>query len=248
MSTRKSVYFILPLIALVLMACSMGNISLNRTLVEGSGKIATEDRSVSDIERVSLTDMGDLEIIQGSEEGLTVEADDNVLRYIETKMRGRELIIGIQNGIQLQTSSPIHYTLKVKSLNQVSVSGSGNITSTELKTGDLSVRISGSGNVKIDKLTASDLHVSTSGSGNFDLTGAVETQDVSISGSGNYTAGDLASKTTDIHVSGSGDLTVWAAETLKISISGHGTVKYYGQPAVSQSITGSGEVKSLGEH
>jgi hypothetical protein len=247
-NTRKSAYFILPLIALLMMACSLGNISLSRTIVEGSGKTASEERSVSDVERVSLTDVGDLEIIQGNEEGLTVEADDNVLRYIETRMRGHELIIGIQNGIQLQTSTPIHYTLRVKSLSQISVSGSGNITCEALETGDLSIQISGSGNVNITQLSAKDLRVGISGSGNFDLAGQTETQDISISGSGNYTAGDLASQSADIHVSGSGDLTVWTKESLKISVSGRGTVKYYGQPAVTQSITGSGEVKSLGEH
>jgi hypothetical protein len=247
-NTRKPVIIILPLIALLLMACSLGNISLSRSIVEGSGKTASEKRSISDVERVSLTDVGDLEIIQGDEESLTVEADDNVMRYIETRMRGRELVISIQNGIQLQTSTPIRYTLRVKSLSQIAVSGSGNITSEDLKTGDLALQISGSGNVKIAQLSAKDLRVSISGSGNFDLAGEVETQSVSISGSSNYTAGDLASQSADIRVSGSGDLTVWAKESLKISISGRGTVGYYGQPAVTQGITGSGEVKSLGEH
>jgi hypothetical protein len=248
MNTRKSVYFILPIIAMVLMACGVGNISFNRQIIDGSGKLASEERSVSDVERVSLTDIGSLEIIQGSEEGLTVEADDNILPYLQTRMRGRELVIEVQNGIQVQPDTPIRYTLRVKSLNQVSVSGAGNISAAELNTGDLALKISGSGNVKIDQLTAEDLQVNTSGSGNFELAGEVQTQDITISGSGRYTAGDLASKSTDIRVSGSGDLIVWAADSLKISISGRGTVSYYGSPAVSQTITGSGEVKALGDH
>jgi hypothetical protein len=248
MYARKSILIIFPIIALMMMACSLGTVNLNRTVVEGSGVVKTEEREVSGVERVSLEDTGELEIIQGSEEGLTIEADDNILPYIETEMRGRELVIRLQNNIHVEPDTQIHYTLKVKSLNRVSVSGSGDVYAKTLDTGDLEVIVSGSGNITVDDLQAEDLTVRISGSGNFDLTGAVKTQSVSISGSGNYTAGDLESQTADISITGSGNVTVWVTDELTIKVSGFGNVNYYGSPSISQTITGGGEVNSLGEH
>lgn len=247
MHARKSIYFVLPVVALVLMSCSFGNVSRNWTDVEGSGTLKTEERPVSDVERVSLEGIGDLEIVQGNEEGLTVKADDNLLAYIETEMRGRELVIRVQNGIRLDTRNPIRYTLRVKNLDRVSISGSGNVHAAALDTGDFELAITGSGNFGIDTLQAEDLQVRISGSGNVDLVGEVQTQEISITGSGDVSAGQLASRRTDISVSGSGNMTVWASEELQVRISGMGNIDYYGSPTVDQTITGSGKVNSLGE-
>lgn len=247
MTARKSLYFVLPLIALVLLACRVGPVRIDTTRVNGSGTLKTEERQVTNVERVALEDQGELEIIQGSSESLTIEADDNILPYITTEMRGRELVIGIKEGIRVEPSTPIRFTLSIKDLSRVSVSGSGDITAAKLESSDFEVSISGSGNVRMDNIQAENLQVRISGSGNFDLGGEVQTQEVSISGSGNYKAGSLASRRTDITITGSGNVTVWTTEELKIRVSGFGNVSYYGAPSVSQTITGGGEIRSLGE-
>jgi hypothetical protein len=246
MNNRKSLYFILPLIALVLLACRVGNTTFNPQVVQGSGNVVTEQRQVSGVERVTLTSIGDLTIIQGDEEGLTIEADDNLLPYIKAEMRGRELNIGLENGVSVRNISPIRYTLRIKDINRISVSGSGNIDAEELTVGDLTLSITGSGNVNIVQLTAGDLNVTTSGSGNYDLAGKVAKQEITITGSGNYRAGDLESTRASVQISGAGNVTVWAEEELDVRITGFGSVDYYGKPQVSQSISGSGSVNSQG--
>jgi hypothetical protein len=248
MNARKSILFVLPLIALVLMACRVGTASFNMERVQGSGETTTEEREVSGVERVALTGMGDLTLIQGDEEGLTVEADDNLMPYIETKMRGSELVIGIKDGVSITTSNPIRFTLRIKDINRVSVSGSGNVYSEALDAQDFEFSVSGSGNLRFEDLAAEDVQVNVSGSGNFDMVGNVETQNISISGSGDYNAGDLESKKAEVAITGSGNVTVWATEELDIRISGNGNIDYYGSPKVSQSISGGGEIESLGEH
>ena len=95
---------------------------------------------------------------------------------------------------------------------------------------------------------ADDLRATASGSGNYDLKGKVKSQTITISGVGNYTAGDLESSQAEVTVSGSGNVTLWVSEKLDIRVAGFGNVNYYGQPSVAQSITGGGGVKSLGTH
>ena len=249
MNNRKSLLFVLPLIAMVLMACGFSsNISFRNERVVGSGNVTSEERTVENFERISLESTGELTIIQGDEEGITVEADDNLLPYIETRVSGHELRIGFQRNVSIETRNPIRYTLRVKDLERISVSGSGEVEAEALDTKKLSLEISGSGNVNIADLQTEDLRVRVSGSGNFELAGAAEEQDVTISGSGNYNASDLMSHRAVVNVTGSGDVTTWADEELDVRVSGHGNVGYYGKPSISQSVTGSGEVKSLGEH
>jgi hypothetical protein len=66
MFARKSVYFVLPLVALVLMSC--GTVNIGFRTVRGSGNLISEERAVSGYERVVVQGSGDLYIEQGSEE------------------------------------------------------------------------------------------------------------------------------------------------------------------------------------
>jgi hypothetical protein len=248
MKTRKPILIVLSILVLSMLACQVGGIELNRERVVGSGSLESEEREAQDVERVRLTDVGEMTIIQGDQEGLTVEADDNLLPYIETEMRGRELVVGVRDGYELDTDNPVRYTLRVRSLEEVSISGSANVYAASLDTGDLLLEVSGSGNMQVDEVNADALRLRVSGSGNFDLAGAARTLDVSITGSGNVKAGDLACDRAEVTVSGAGNVTVWASEALDVRVTGVGNVEYYGRPEVSQSITGGGEVKSLGEH
>lgn len=70
-------------------------------------------------------------------------------------------------------------------------------------------------------------------------------QEIDISGSGKYNAGDLRSETVDAEISGLGDATVWATDTLDAS--GSGSVNYYGNPRTSFSGSGSWKLNSRGD-
>ncbi len=247
MNNRKSLIFLLPLIALVLMSCRVSGVRFNRDTVRASGNVITETRDVSDIERVSLEGIGDLEIVQGDTEGLMIEADDNLMEYLEIEMRGRELVLGFREGVSVQGDITLNFTLQVKELDRISVSGAGNMNAASLKTGDLALEITGAGNMTINELAAEDLSVRVSGSGNLDLAGEVASEELTITGSGNFTGGDLRSERSSVRISGAGNVTTWAEDDLDVTITGFGTVSYYGKPSVSQNISGAGEIKSLGE-
>jgi hypothetical protein len=238
----------LPIIALVLMSCQFLTIDIARNTVLGSGEIETETRDVAGFDRVTLEDRGELTIIQGDEEGLTVEADDNLLPLIRTEVRGNDLLLEVDDDYDVRGDATIRYTLRVKDLESISVVGAGNVDINSLETSSLTLRVSGSGNVDIKDLQAGRLSSETSGSGNFTLSGAVESQSLTINGAGNYLAGDLESQQTRVEINGAGNATVWAKDTLDIRISGFGNVDYYGSPKVTQSMAGGGGIDALGTH
>jgi hypothetical protein len=235
---------------IILAALTMLFAGCTMSLISGSGRIVRQDRAVAGFERVTISTSGDLTLVQGATEGLTIEADDNILPHIQTEVQDGTLVIRFdrENWSQVfRPSRPIKYTLAMKMLRGLAASGSVNITAQELAADDLRITVSGSSNVRIERLGVETLTYTLSGSGSVQVAGRAARQDLTISGSGRYAAGDLASDAVRASISGSGTATVWARDTLDARISGSGSIGYYGRPRVNQSISGSGKITSLGE-
>ena len=215
----------------------------------GSGNVVTETRDVSGFDRIEIRGSGDLVVEQGSAESVTVRADDNLMRYITTEVSGSTLVIQVGRGapMAIMPSEPIKYTVQVKDLSGLTLSGSTEADIKDLDSADLEVEVSGSGDVRIRNLEADSLSYTLSGSGSAEMSGIADQQDVRISGSGSYDAADLESKTAKVTISGSGSADLWVEDELDINVSGSGSVSYYGSPHVTQSVSGSGSVEGLGK-
>ena len=243
-SRRPRVWLLIPLAVAVLL------LLYGCVFARGSGNIVTEEREVSGFDRIEVRGSGELVVEQGSEEGVTVRADDNLMRYISTKVSGDTLIIQVGPGnapASIWPSEPIRYTVRVKELSGLRLSGSTEAVIDGLESGDLEVEVSGSGDVRINDLEADSLSYDLSGSGSAKMSGSVDDQDVKISGSGSYDAADLESRRASVDISGSGSTELWVEDALDIQVSGSGSVSYYGSPDVSQQVSGSGSVEGLGE-
>jgi hypothetical protein len=230
----------------------VGGLACNSTInvgehVKGSGTVVSEERAVSDFDQVSLTGAGELLIEQGEEEALTVEADDNLMQYITTKVKGNTLELGLEPNFNLIFSHQIVYHLTVKELSAVNISGSGHVVSGPLSSNMLSLSSAGSGKFEFPDLQTQSVSATTSGSGEFILAGQADQVTVNIGGSGKFNCPDLHAQSVDVVISGSGEVTTWVDETLNVRISGSGSVRYYGAPITDQTISGSGSIKQLGD-
>ena len=241
MVKKTTILFMLALSALFLMACSVNSLGV----VRGSGKVITETRQVNGFDRVEIKDGGNLYLIQGTQESLEIEAEDNIMPYVQSRVVNNTLILELDDTVNKSffTTRPIRYYLTMKDVHSLAISGGGDIESKELNTDILLADISGGGNLRIDSLKASTLNVNVSGGGDIDiLNGDVPEQNIRVSGGGNYDARDLSSQKVTANVSGGGDLTVWVEGTLDVNVSGGGSVYYYGKPVVNSSISGGGDV------
>jgi hypothetical protein len=243
---RHSMWLALMVVMAASLACAVPSIGI-RT-IKGSGNVVTEERDVSGFDSVALTAFGEVIITQGDKESLTVETDDNLMRYIETEVRGGTLELGFtDDDILLRPSKSIIFRLSVLELTALDSSGAGRFEMDELDADHLKITLSGAGDIRMDSLTASDLVVTVSGAGNIELAGQVETQEVNLNGLGNYNASDLESQAATVRISGAGSASIWVHDTLDVTISGAGNVDYYGSPEVSKNISGVGKVTSQGD-
>lgn len=235
---------------LAVAGCGLFGGSGDRTIV-GSGQIAAEARPVSGFDAVALLGSGEVSLTQGATESLVIEADDNLLPLIISTVRGTTLALGFDRANWrdvIQPSQPIRYTLTVRDLSAIDLSGSGLIAGQSVETERLAINLSGAGDVNFGQLQADALEVTLGGSGNVTLAGLAAQQRVDLLGSGTYQAGALESQAAEVNLRGSGDLTLWVRDRLDVTISGSGTVSYFGQPTVGRrDITGSGDINPMGE-
>jgi putative autotransporter adhesin-like protein len=218
-------------------------------VVIGSGRVTTENRTVSNFDGISLSGIGDVTITQGDTEALTVEAEDNLMPYLKTEVRNGTLAIFVDNGngrTAVSPTKPVRFNLSVKNLNSIDLSGAGGVKSASLKSDHLTIRISGAGSVNLDHLAATDVTSTLTGAGNVKVVGQVTSQAAVLSGIGGYVAGDLSSQTARIDITGAGSASVWVRDSLDITISGAGSVNYYGSPRLRQTISGVGSITHLG--
>ncbi len=224
-------------VVLVLVACALMFLFLvpftaaTVGLVSGavsSGPVTTESRNVSDIHAVNFATVGEMTITQGDTESLTIRAEDRILRQIKTEVNNGVLSIRIDQAgwNTMNTTKGIYYTLTVKRLDGITLSGAGNIHATNIKSDSLAVTLSGAGSLEI--------------------TGEAGDQNVRLSGAGSYAGGNLKSQTVNVELTGMGSATVWATDKLDARISSVGSVNYYGSPQVNKSITGLGGISGLG--
>ena len=206
--------------ALALLA--VGSVVTACSATAGSGQLATQSRQVSGFTSVELTGVGELSIDQTGTESLTVSAEDNLLPLLTSRVEGDTLILGKKPNTRIMTTKPITYTLTMKDITGLAVSGSGTINAPKLTTAALRIEISGSGVIT--------------------TAGNADDQSLEISGSGRYLADGLTSKTITAEISGSGTASVMASDALDVKISGSGTLTYSGSPQISQTVSGSGRL------
>lgn len=218
---------------------------LARAATLGSGRSATEARTLGAIDEVTVSMGLNLVITQGPEQRLDVTADDNLLPLLETVLSGSRLHLRWRRGESVVTRSSPQARLQVVSLRALACEGSGRIELQALKGERLAAAISGSGDMRLRGLDLRSLALAISGSGDLLAQGAAQALSVSIAGSGNVDSTALQAPAVTVSIAGSGDARVQAGQTLAVDIAGSGDVRYAGNASVSSRIAGSGTVKKL---
>jgi hypothetical protein len=218
--------------------------------IRGSGAVVTETRQVSNFDSLEVDFPAELTIQQGSSTSLTVEAEDNLMPQLATRVSGHTLYIENSQPDwtkRVNATRPVRIHMTVRDLKRVELPSAGTVHIEALEIDRLEISISGAGTVNVSDLSAQDLSIHLSGAGNITASGSVDNLSMDISGFGGFQGGDLASQAADITISGAGSATVWAVDSLSVGISGTGSVNYYGSPRVNQQISGLGSVSRSGD-
>jgi len=213
------------IIILLLSACGMA-------IIPGSGRITNETRDVYSYSQIVFSAPGELTIDQNGHEGLAIEADDNLLPYIHTRVQSDVLYIYIEPDlVELYPSKPILYALSVDTLTRVTLNGSGIIRSDELIAPNLDFDLNGSGQILMAAVKSQTTTLVLDGSGEYRFNSLMTDQfTVTLDGSGDIAMEEVLVKSADLEIDGSGKLAMSdvIADTLSMNIDGSGDSALHG--------------------
>jgi hypothetical protein len=205
--------------------------------------VTEESRELANITGVQLAMQGTLHIMLGSSENLRIEAEDNLMEYIQTNLRASNLVIETRQGINLNNTRPIDYYLTVKRLNSIVISSSGDIDTGDLQSDSFSVTINSVSNLMSDSIS-----VRISSSGDLEIKGGqVQNQNITISSSGEYRARSLTSVDANVTLTSSGEATIRVSDHLSGRLSSSGDIYYIGSPDLNVSTSSSGRAVKISD-
>jgi hypothetical protein len=100
---------------------------INGRRTRGSGTSASETRTVSSFTNIDVSGAVNVYIKQDSVSSVKVEADDNLLQYIETRIEGNTLVIETEDGIWLHPRRDINVYISNPSYSYFEVSGASKL-------------------------------------------------------------------------------------------------------------------------
>jgi len=198
--------------------------------IEGSGKVSTQERNISEpFSSVEAKRGLDVIIEQSAQQSVIVEADDNVQQHITTK---------VNNGV-LEISSDFNSFVNVKSkkitvrmpvIKSLSASSGVNMKSGNLLTGDkLTIDSSSGSSVKLEIEADSVIAESSSGS-HITLSGKALSLDISASSGSQNNAQRLFANDVRAQASSGSNIDVQPIVSLDAKASSGASVDYHSTP------------------
>lgn len=191
---------------------SFGKVSFNGFSfsrgIKGSGNLQTEKREVSDFKAVEVGGVFKVEITAQKDFDVQIEADDNLLQYIETEINGETLEISTSK--RISTRNPIIVKIGAPDIENMEVSGASSVVLGNLNNDSLRIDLSGASNVKVEGITKN-------------LT-------IDLSGASRINAENLQAENVSVDASGASKADVFASNKLKADLSGASKVAYSGSP------------------
>lgn len=208
----------------------------------GNGHVVSEERSLDkSFEGIHVSAGLHVFLLQGDQEGVRVEADENLLELISTEVENGILVIKPTSPIRRAKSKNIYVTYR--SINRVRASSGSYIqTNNTLKNREVSVKASSGARVLMD-IFSEDADVSSSSGSEVELSGKTISLTSSVSSGGMVKAQGLQSLRCITNASSGGSAYLNVKEELNAKASSGGKIVYYGEPSVLSEKSSSGTVK-----
>lgn len=191
--------------------------------LEGDGVAKSESREIQAFTSIELRGALGVELTTGPLDKLVLTGDENVLSAVSTTVEDGVLIVRETQNVSSKT--PLSLAVHAPLVKKVGVHGVAKLHATGL--------------------SETSFTLTCQGTASAELSGAVDTLDVEMSGAGHVSAVDLVAKTARVKLSGTGSVDVNATDTLSATVSGVGSVRYKGSPKVDRNISGVGKIEPI---
>ena len=212
---------------------------------KSTGPIVTEVRPAGTIRAIDVSHKVDVVVRESSLDGILVEAGENIIGGITTRLENGTLYIDNENKCNWvrSYSNPVRVYVSAPGIRHLVQHGNGDISSDgTLHPDTLSLEIWNSGNIRLQvdcRRLETQQHVSV---GDVTCSGTAASLYVYNAGNGFGYFSGLSTPLAQVDARGTGDTMVRVDSALTYSISGIGNIYLYGPAAASGSISGGGRL------
>ncbi len=240
MKTRRTLSVIFTL--LLLASSGLMGSCIDIKGVKGDGNVVKEERAISGFTSLEVSGAFHVYLYQGKSEALTVEADQNLMQYIKTEVKGDKLEIYTEKSIRKATELNIYLTFE--ELEMIDISGAVSITGENMmQFEELFLDGSGASEIQLN-MEVARLVVDFSGASEIELVGNAKTATFDLSGASEIDAYDFIISHCELEVSGASDARLHVTGNLEVEVSGAASVRYKGNPHLKSDISGAGSLRS----
>lgn len=239
---KKSYLSALLLIAIIISVTALS--SCRFKCVNGSGHIVTETHKISDFDQIDISGGFKVNLKQDSSLMVTINADDNLMKYIRTSVDGGKLHIYTKRN--MCTSGEMTINIGVKNLKEIKGSGAVTFTSDgKIVTNDLNIYLNGASKIDMD-LNAANVSTKGTGASEINLKGQASSHKVDLTGSGKLYALDFVVGSYDIETTGASHCEINVLKDLNVHTTGAAEIQYRGNPTnVNSSKTGAASITKI---
>ncbi len=214
--------------------------------LEGSGHGATVRRDATGFHALAVSVPAQVELVQGTEEGARLTADDNVLPALSTVVEDGVLRIRFPRHLRVRPRTPIVIRVETPRMDRIVLVGRVRLTAAKLEADRLAADLDGSAMITLPDVRARTLLMRASGHCHGMAAGRVERFELNLAGEGEINAARLQAAEASIGITGAAQVATWVHDRLQARITGTGAVRYFGDPVVEKSVIGRGVVERLG--
>ncbi len=234
----KTNYFLfLILLILGLPSC---NFNFKRTYSE---KIS-DKTPLTNITKIKLSGLMDFHLIQGSEQSIRLEGDEELVNKVDINQTNGLLEVSLTDeDLEIFKDRTLEAYITVENLEELTFEGVGKLQSdNELNTNLLTIKGDGVGKIDLD-IQTNELQAEFNLLGDVNLSGKAQRVRLVNSGMGRVDASDLVTEWMDLKSDGIGKVSVNCTDKLALEVNGIGKVTYKGDPEIiREQINGIGKV------
>ncbi len=197
--------------ALALAACS---------LLSTATLARSEDRDVPEFNAVYVSAGIRANVEIGPRRPVRVEADDEVLKLIETRVEDNALHIGFKPHLGWHGDQRVTVTIQTPQLRAIAASGGSIVRAAFTRADRCDIEASGGSEIRARGIDASHLSLEGSGGSVFDLQGRADALGLHLSGGSRIHGRDLSVKDADVQASGGSQGELRVNGNLRGSLSG----------------------------
>ncbi len=210
----------------------------------GSGRIVERSVSVGSFSKIEVSGGFRVDVTFGQDEAVRIEADDNVIDEIDTRVDGDTLRIGLRQTNLVDAALLAHVT--ARAVTGVTGNGASHVTfngeeSVDAFALDLSAASSFDGT-----LDAGRADIGASGAGNAVVSGSATSLAIEASGASSIDAEHLEAVDLEVSLSGASHASVTATESISADVSGVSSLQYGGSATFTQQdVSGGSSIQRL---